>query len=115
MTQPCGIYRRRAPQLVFSQAFCYAWPMKRSSKPVRQCHACLLNLGKVCWVYAQPRRQWRNRRCPGFENPALYNELTEWQAAPHVKTRKQLRQAAGRQKNQPPAWRRHTQHKIGSG
>ena len=92
--------------------------MKHSSKPakpVRACHACLLNLGKVCWVYANPRRQWRNRRCPGIENPELYNALAEWQASPHVKTRKQLRQAAGRKKNQPPAWRRHTQHTIGSG
>lgn len=83
--------------------------MKRSSKPVRQCHACLLNLGKVCWEYTNPRRQWRNRRCPGFENPALYNELTEWQAAPHVKTRKQLRQAAGRKRVTPAALRRGAQ------
>ncbi|MGI6088355.1 MAG: hypothetical protein ACOYCD_10520 [Kiritimatiellia bacterium] len=96
-------------QLVFPSAICYALTMrsKRRFKPVRACHACMLNLGIFCWVYADPRRQWRWRQCPGFDNPEMYKALMEWQQEPHVKTRKQLRQDTGRQPGQPPIWRWH--------
>ncbi len=68
--------------------------MRMSGKPVRKCHACLLNLGKRCWRYPNPREQWRHgKSCPGFENPVVYQEFRQWQKEPHVKTRKELRRA----------------------
>lgn len=66
--------------------------MRRSGKPVRKCHACLLNLVDRCWRYASPRDQWRKgRTCPGFDNAALHAEFRAWQKRPTVKTRKELR------------------------
>lgn len=66
--------------------------MKSGPKPVHQCYRCLLNLGDHCWAFACPRRQWRGRKCPGFENEELYRQFREWQEAPHIKTRRELRQ-----------------------
>lgn len=71
--------------------------MKFSSKPVHQCYTCLLNLGDQCWEFDCPRREWSGRKCPGFENEELYGQYRVWLEAPHVKTRKQLRQEAFRQ------------------
>lgn len=65
--------------------------MKLTPKPVHRCYTCLLNLGKTCWEYACPRRQWERPPCRGFANAELYRQFREWQEAPHVKTRKQLR------------------------
>lgn len=66
--------------------------MRRHAKPVRKCHACLLNLGDQCWIYKYPRGQWQHdRRCPAFENEAVYAEFREWQKEPAVRTRKELR------------------------
>ncbi len=67
--------------------------MKKSAKPVRKCHACLLNLGDHCWVYRYPRGQWRDgRRCRAFDDEALQAEFRTWQKQPAVKTRRELRQ-----------------------
>jgi hypothetical protein len=66
--------------------------MRQSAKPVRKCHACLLNLVDECWLYGYPRGQWRgDRRCPGFENEDAYREFRLWRKQPTVKTRKELR------------------------
>ena len=67
--------------------------MKPSAKPVRKCHACLLNLGDRCWIYRYPRGQWRSgRRCGAFDDAALHARFRAWQKEPTVKTRRQLRQ-----------------------
>ncbi|MFH1476459.1 MAG: hypothetical protein ABIH24_03050 [Verrucomicrobiota bacterium] len=70
--------------------------MRYTSKPMRRCNTCLLNLGAVCWKFACPRREWERGRCQGFENDELYRQFREWQEAPHVKTAKQLRREAFR-------------------
>jgi len=67
--------------------------MKKSAKPVRKCHACLLNLGDHCWIYHYPRGQWRGaRRCQAFDDEALHAEFRAWKKQPAVKTRRELRQ-----------------------
>ncbi len=71
--------------------------MRYTPKPIRRCNTCLLNLGATCWKFACPRREWERGRCQGFEEEALYRQFREWQEAPHVKTRKQLRREAFRQ------------------
>lgn len=65
--------------------------MRLGPKPVRRCYKCLLNLGDHCWIFECPRRQWNRKKCPGFENAELNLRFREWQEAPDVKTRKQLR------------------------
>lgn len=66
--------------------------MKKSSKPVRKCHICPLNLGDHCWEYPVPRDQWRpGRHCPGLEDKALHCRYEEWLKQPNVKTRRELR------------------------
>ncbi len=64
----------------------------RCDKPVRKCHACLLNLGNYCWLYAAPRAQWRNSRtCVAFDNPEAYRCFRESRKEPDIMTRKDLR------------------------
>jgi hypothetical protein len=76
--------------------------MRLSRKPVRKCHACLLNLGDHCWVYACPRSRWRGgKRCAGFENEAMYRDFRAWQKEPTVKTRKELRRGFFRAGGKP--------------
>ena len=70
--------------------------MRLHSKPVRKCNSCLLNLGDRCWQYRDPRGQWRGRRCPAFENEAVYEEFRRAQKQPTVKTREALRRDAFR-------------------
>ncbi|MDP6490747.1 MAG: hypothetical protein QGH42_13095 [Kiritimatiellia bacterium] len=66
--------------------------MKKSVKPVRKCHACLLNLGDHCWLYRYPRGQWRGgKRCRAFDDETLYTQFRTWQKQPTVKTRRELR------------------------
>ncbi|MDI6774156.1 MAG: hypothetical protein QME60_02000 [Verrucomicrobiota bacterium] len=66
--------------------------MRSSRKPVRRCHACLLNLGDRCWLFPHPRGQWqRGRWCRGFGNEERYREFRDWQKEPTVKSRKELR------------------------
>ncbi len=74
--------------------------MSRSSqKPVRKCHACLLNLGDHCWLYAYPRGQWRlDRSCRAFGNEEIYEAFRRWQKQPAVKSRKDLRRMVHRQR-----------------
>ncbi len=81
--------------------------MRIGPKPVHGCTRCPLNLGNHCWAYAWPRRQWHHRICPGRGNAALHRQFREWQEAPQVKSRKQLRQEAFRApKAAPQVWSR---------
>ena len=76
--------------------------MRSSIKPVRKCSKCLLNLEDHCWLYENPREQWRGRkRCPGFENDDVYLDFKEWQKLPTVKTRRELRREFFRKKWKP--------------
>ncbi len=71
--------------------------LRPSPKPVRKCHACLLNLGDHCWLFPSPRAQWRHHRvCPGFENEVQYAAYRRAQKAPKVKSLKEIRQEAFR-------------------
>jgi len=73
-----------------------------SRKPVRKCHACLLNLGDHCWLYAYPRGQWHGKkRCAAFDDKKIHAEFRLWQKASDVKTRKELRQEIFRARNKP--------------
>ena len=73
--------------------------MRKSKKPIRECHSCLLNLGRTCWGFSCPRDQWGGRkRCRAFENEAAYEMFRRWSEDAQVKTRKQLRQEFHRKK-----------------
>jgi len=80
--------------------------MRYSVKPVRKCHACLLNLGDRCWLYDYPRGQWRDKKgCHAFENEEIYAEFRQWQKQPTVKTRRELRREFFKRKLKPVTWR----------
>ena len=83
--------------LTLPRGGCYDDGMRYTPKPICRCNTCLLNLGTTCWKFACPRREWERGRCFGFEDDGLYRQFHEWQEAPHVKTRKQLRREAFRQ------------------
>jgi hypothetical protein len=51
--------------------------MKRTSKPVRDCHGCGLNFGDRCGVYENPHQMWHNRKCPGHMNEAMLREYQD--------------------------------------
>jgi len=73
--------------------------MRLSRKPVRKCHACLLNLGDQCWLFEYPRGQWRGpRRCGALDDPAIHGRFRQWQKQPTVKSRKDLRRESFRGK-----------------
>lgn len=84
--------------------------MKLGPKPVRKCYRCLLNQRDHCWAFACPRLQWSKKKCPGFDDQELQRQFREWQEAPHVKTRKQLRQEIFRSAKQ--AYRLHYRRKL---
>jgi len=76
--------------------------MRYSSKPVRKCYTCLLNLDDHCWLYRYPRGQWRDeKKCGAFENEEIYGEFRTWQKQPDIKTRKALRRELFRTKRRP--------------
>lgn len=69
--------------------------MRINHKPVRRCHACLLNQADRCWGFANPRAQWRRQtHCPGFENPEAYAAFRQWQKQSNAKTSRILRREA---------------------
>jgi hypothetical protein len=90
--------------------------MRISRKPVHACYSCLLNLGDRCWLYRYPRGQWRGeRRCPAFENDAVYEEFRRSQKQPTVKTRKELRREFFRKRKRTNVRRDHGSTESGRG
>jgi len=68
--------------------------MRLSHKPVRKCHRCSLNLGKVCALFDFPRDQWGKRMCVGYLNEELlksYEETVEKRTENDAKVKRQLR------------------------
>ena len=52
--------------------------MHSSSKPVRKCNGCGLNLRDRCGVFDNPHEQWERRRhCPGYRNETLLAKYKE--------------------------------------
>lgn len=41
-----------------------------STKPVKECRGCALNLVKRCAIFEHPVLKWK-KKCEGFNNPAL--------------------------------------------
>mgnify|MGYP001032060846 CR=1 FL=1 len=67
--------------------------MKRTQKPVRNCHGCGLNLGETCGVYENPHDMWHNRECPGYKNEAMLAEYKERVARQQKDDHKEKRRA----------------------
>ena len=78
--------------------------MKRNSKPVRKCRGCGLNLGDRCGVYADPKRMWHRRTCPGFKNEDMLRQFEDEQAKHPPDRPKALRREAARRRDSEPHW-----------
>ncbi len=42
-----------------------------STKPVRECSGCALNLVKTCAIFEHPILKWKHRKCEGYNNADL--------------------------------------------
>ena len=77
--------------------------MHRSSKPVRKCNGCGLNLGDKCGVYDNPHAQWQKRNgCPGYMNEALLQEYRQRTTKQKRDARKVKRKEAARNRRDEP-------------
>ncbi len=68
-----------------------------STKPVRQCNACKLNLGKTCGIFHHPVLKWKNRKCEGFNNPMFIDHYEKTLKPEGARARKAMRQGAAKQ------------------
>jgi hypothetical protein len=68
----------------------------KSSKPIRKCHGCKLNLGETCGVFPNPREQWNNKTCHGFGNEKMYQEYIENKAKHPPDSAKEKRRESAR-------------------
>ena len=66
-----------------------------STKPVRECAGCPLNLVKKCAVFEHPILKWKNRKCEGFNNPEMIRDYEHRQhpAGAYARKRKRAERA----------------------
>jgi len=58
-----------------------------STKPVKKCRGCALNLGKRCAVFEHPVLKWK-KKCEGFNNPVLIARYEKVQHPEGARARK---------------------------
>ena len=80
--------------------------MHKTTKPVRKCHGCKLNIGGRCAIFPDPRKQWRSGRCKGYQDEQLYRQYLDGQAKhPPDKARERRRtEAEFERTNHPPSF-----------
>ena len=77
--------------------------MHRSSKPVRKCNGCGLNLRDRCGVYDNPHGQWeRRKQCSGYMNEKLLQEYEEHAAKLKLDARKIKRKEEAKKSRAEP-------------
>lgn len=59
-----------------------------STKPVKECKGCALNLGKQCGVFEHPVLQWKHRTCKGYNQPDLIARYEKMQNPEGARRRK---------------------------
>lgn len=62
-----------------------------STKPVKQCAGCELNLRKSCAVFEHPVLQWHKHRCEGYNNPVIIERYRRKQNPQGASKRRQRR------------------------
>jgi len=62
-----------------------------TTKPVRMCAGCGLNLGKRCAVFDHPVIQWKHKTCVGFNNQEMLEEYQRKRHPGGAKERKLAR------------------------
>ena len=65
--------------------------MITTTKPMRMCAGCGLNLGKRCAVFDHPVVQWKHKMCVGFNNEAMLEEYNRKSQPSGARGRKQAR------------------------
>ena len=71
--------------------------MYRSTKPVRKCHGCGLNLRDHCGVFGYPHDMWHNHRhCPGYMNEELLARYQAQQERTHPDPKREKRKQAAK-------------------
>ena len=62
-----------------------------STKPVKECHGCALNLLKRCAVFEHPVLKWKHRRCEGYNDPEMIERYERMQHPEGARERKKER------------------------
>ena len=62
-----------------------------STKPVKECKGCTLNVGKQCGVFEHPVLKWKHRVCEGFNNAGLMARYERMQNPEGARRRKLTR------------------------
>ncbi|MBU0679346.1 MAG: hypothetical protein KJ626_14700 [Verrucomicrobia bacterium] len=62
-----------------------------STKPVKQCKDCRLNLVKRCAVFEHPVLKWKKHACEGFNNPQFIEIYEKMRNPEGAHARKQER------------------------
>ncbi|MBT3294127.1 MAG: hypothetical protein HN919_06665 [Verrucomicrobia bacterium] len=73
-------------------------------KPCRKCHDCGLNLGDHCGVYAEPKRMWHHRACPGYKNEEMLATFEAEQKKHLPDHLRERRREIAKQRNSEPHW-----------
>jgi hypothetical protein len=68
-----------------------------STKPVKACLGCELNLNHRCAVFDHPMLKWKNRRCEGYNDPETIARYRQSLHPEGAKARKQQRAQKARQ------------------
>ena len=76
--------------------------MHESTKPVRKCHSCKLNLGERCAVFRDPHQEWKPGKCRGFGDEALYEAYLAETARHPPDVRKEARRERAKQTRTEP-------------
>ena len=63
-----------------------------STKPVKECKGCALNLGKRCGIFLHPVLKWKNRKCEGYNNPMFIDHYEKTLKPEGARARKIIRQ-----------------------
>ena len=72
--------------------------MKRTCKPVRNCHGCGLNFEDHCGIYETPHEMWHHRKCPGYLNRAMLAAYQDRISRQEGHLRKEKRRQAAKQR-----------------
>ena len=59
-----------------------------STKPVKQCYKCVLNLKKQCAIFEYPILKWHHRQCEGYNNPVLIAQYRKMKHPEGARARK---------------------------
>jgi hypothetical protein len=69
-----------------------------STKPVKECKGCALNLKTHCAIFHHPVLKWKGRNCEGYNNPMYIRHYEVTMKLEGARARKQDRVVKAKEK-----------------